>query len=106
MLYELLLVRLQIPNKYEQKKGWHVPKQKHNVSNWLDYTHALKKRGSIEIWMIQEAIDNWYVSERVQDGTGTPMKFIDFIITICHEIRQIYKLALSKFKALSILYLQ
>ena len=31
-----------MPNKYAQKKGWHVPKQKHKVSNWSDYTQALK----------------------------------------------------------------
>ena len=56
-----------MPNKYAQKKGWHIPKQKHKVSNWSEYTQALKKRGSIEIWMTQEAIDNWYVSERIYD---------------------------------------
>ena len=85
-----------MPNKYAQKKGWHVPKQKHKVSNWSDYSQSLKKRGRIEIWMTEEAIDNWYVSERVYDGTGTPMKFTDFAITICHEIRQVYKLALRQ----------
>jgi len=64
-----------MPNKYPEKKGWSVPKQKYKVSNWAEYNNALRNRGDIEIWISDEAIANWYEKERVYDGTGTPKKF-------------------------------
>ena len=31
-----------MPNKYPEKKGWDVPKQKYKVSNWADYNESLR----------------------------------------------------------------
>lgn len=61
-----------MPNKYPAKKGWKVPKQKYQISNWSDYNEALRQRGNIDIWMSEEMIDVWYEAERIYDGTGTP----------------------------------
>jgi len=85
-----------MPNKYAERKGWKVPKQKYKVSNWPDYNEALRRRGRIEIWISNDAIENWYEQERIYDGTGAPKLFSDFAITICHEVRQVYKLALRQ----------
>jgi len=85
-----------MPNKYADKKGWHLRKQHYKVSNWPDYNKALRKRGDIEIWITQEAIDNWYEKDRIYDGTGTPTKYSDFAIRICHEIRIVYRLPLRQ----------
>lgn len=85
-----------MPNKYAQKKKWSVPKQKHKVVNWTDYSQALRERGNIEIWISDEAIANWYPKERIYDGTGSPVKFTDFAIITCHEVRQVYKLPLRQ----------
>ncbi len=85
-----------MPNKYAEKKGWHVPKQHYKVSNWNEYNQALRGRGNIEFWISEEAIVNWYEQERVYDGTGAPQKFTDFAITICHEVRQVYRLPLRQ----------
>jgi hypothetical protein len=46
--------------------------------------------------MSDEAIKQWYEPKRIYDGTGTPKKFSDFAIIICHEIRQVYKLPLRQ----------
>ena len=85
-----------MPNKYAEKKGWDIPKQKYKVANWRDYNQALRRRGSIEIWISNDAIENWYEQERIYDGTGAPKLFSDFAIIICHEVRQVYRLPLRQ----------
>lgn len=85
-----------MPHKYPKKKGWHVPKQKYKVTNWSEYTAALKRRGDVEIWLSADTIFKWYEQDRNYDGTGTPKLFTDFAITICHENRQVYHLPLRQ----------
>jgi hypothetical protein len=85
-----------MPNKYPEKKGWDVPKQKYTVSNWSDYNKSLRSRGDITVWLSDEAIEHWYQPERVYDGTGTPQLYTDFAIITCHEIRQVYSLPLRQ----------
>lgn len=85
-----------MPNKYPKKKGWHVPKQKHKVTNWSEYNASLRRRGDITVWLSEDAISQWYVEDRVYDGTGAPLLFTDFAIIICHEIRQVYRLPLRQ----------
>ena len=83
-----------MPNKYPEKKGWNVPKQKYKVSNWADYNESLRLRGDITVWLSNDAIESWYEKDRVYDGTGSPLLFSDFAILTCHEIRQVYRLPL------------
>lgn len=85
-----------MPNKYPEKKGWNVPKQKYKVSNWSEYTESLRQRGNITVWLSDEAISGWYELDRVYDGTGAPRLYTDFAIITCHEIRLVYKLPLRQ----------
>ena len=85
-----------MPNKYPNKKGCKVPKQKYKVTNWSDYNNALRRRGSIDLWITEDAVSQWYEKDMVHDGTGAPTKFTDFAIIICHEIRLLYKLPLRQ----------
>ena len=85
-----------MPNKYPEKKGWNVPKQKYKVSNWADYNESLRLRGDITVWLSDDAIGNWYEKDCVYDGTGTPLLFSNFAIITCHEIRQVYRLPLRQ----------
>ena len=85
-----------MPNKYPNKKGWNVPKQKFKVSNWPEYNQSLRQRGDITVWLSEDAISQWYETDRVYDGTGAPRLYTDFAITICHEIRLVYKLPLRQ----------
>ena len=59
-----------MPNKYAEKKGWKLPKQKYKVSNWSDYNRALRQRGSIDIWLSDDMVNSWYETNRIYDGTG------------------------------------
>lgn len=85
-----------MPNKYPEKKGWKVPKQKYKLTNWSDYSTALRRRGEIDVWLSAEAIAQWYEASRIYDGTGTPKLYADFAIITCHEIRQVYRLPLRQ----------
>ena len=85
-----------MPNKYAKKKEWNVPKQKYKLSNWSEYSDALRRRGEIDVWLSEEAISLWYEKDRVYDGTGAPKRFSDFSIITCHEIRQVYRLPLRQ----------
>ena len=85
-----------MPNKYPNKKGWKVPKQKHKVTNWSEYNAALKRRGDITVWLSDDAIAQWYEKDRVYNGSGTPLLYTDFAIITCHEIRQVYRLPLRQ----------
>lgn len=85
-----------MPNKYPQKQGWKVPKQKYKISNWSDYNEALRRRGDITFWLSEDAIAAWYETDRVYDGTGAPKLYTDYAITVCHEIRQVYRLPLRQ----------
>ena len=85
-----------MPNKYAEKKGWDIPKQKYKLSNRNDYNQALRSRGDIEVWLSDDAIEQWYEVERIYDGTGAPKIFSDFAIMVCHEVRQVYRLPLRQ----------
>jgi hypothetical protein len=85
-----------MPNKYPEKKGWHVPKQKYKLSNWSEYNDALRQRGNIEVWISKDAVEQWYEKDRVYTGEGAPKRYTDFAIIICHEIRQVYRLPLRQ----------
>ncbi|NDH68650.1 MAG: hypothetical protein EBY22_12255 [Gammaproteobacteria bacterium] len=53
-----------MPNKYPEKKGWKVPKQKFKVTNWSEYNESLRRRGNITVWLFYEAISQWYETDR------------------------------------------
>ena len=79
-----------------QEKGVKIKKQKYRVTNWAEYNASLKRRGDIEVWLAQEVIDNWYISDRIYDGSGTPNLYSDAAILACHDLRKVFKLALRQ----------
>ena len=85
-----------MPNKYPEKKGWKVPTPQYKVSNWSEYNDALRKRASIDVWIADDLANSWHEESRINKGTGAPRKFTDLAIITCHEIRQIFKLALRQ----------
>jgi hypothetical protein len=85
-----------MPYKYLQERGVAIKKQKYRLSNWSEYNTSLKQRGNIEVWISQEIIDGWYVSNRIYDGSGTPDLYSDAAIIVCHELRKVFKLPLRQ----------
>ena len=89
-----------MPNKYPVRQGWNVPKQKFKVTNWSEYNESLRRRGNIIVWLSDDAISQWYETDRVYNGTGAPRLYTDFAIVTCHEIRLVYKLPLRQCQGL------
>ena len=85
-----------MPNKFLNRKGIEIKKQKYKVTNWSAYNEALNRRGDIEIWLSQEVIDGWFNKNRVYDGTGAPDFYTTLAIITCHEIRKVFHLPLRQ----------
>jgi hypothetical protein len=39
-------------------------KATYRIRNWKEYNRALKQRGSLTIWLSQEATENWTTEEK------------------------------------------
>src|SRR5215211_5135220 len=50
---------LPLPFKLNQAGRHHIPKQTHRVTNWPAYNASLRQRGSLTVWVTNEAIQAW-----------------------------------------------
>jgi len=65
---------------------------RYRTTNWSSYTLALRKRGSLLIWLDKEM--TWLVSH---DGSpGRPAVFSDAAIQLCLTIKGLFKLPLRQ----------
>ena len=55
---------LALPFKLNQAGRHHIPRQKHNVTNWPAYDASLRQRGSLTVWFSDEAIAAWKAERR------------------------------------------
>ena len=66
-----LLVR-SMPYKFNESRRHKIPKAKYRVTNWPEYDAALIKRGSLTVWMTEEAIAAWQAPATRKRG-GQPI---------------------------------
>ena len=69
-------------------------KEKYKIENWSSYNEALKSRGSITIWMSQQAIDTWAYQEEREPGGK--IIYSDSAIQTCLMIRKVFHLPLRQ----------
>lgn len=69
-------------------------KTTYRIDNWSHYNRALIKRGSLSVWISQEAIDNWEYDGPSQ--WGQDFTYSDFAIETCLRLRLVYHLALRQ----------
>ena len=48
-----------MPYKFNEARRHKIPKAKYRVTNWPEYDAALVKRGSLTVWVTEEAIAGW-----------------------------------------------
>lgn len=89
-----------MPFKYNQSGQRHYNKHATRTHDWNSYNNSLKRRGDMTIWLSLDVINQWYVKDRIYDGTGTPHLYSDMAILTVHEIRQVYKLPLRQSEGL------
>jgi hypothetical protein len=44
-------IRSAVPFKYHAEHRHHIPKPRYRVTNWAEYDTALKRRGSVAVWL-------------------------------------------------------
>lgn len=57
-----------MPNKHNAKSRHHIPKMKFKVTNWAEYDAGLRRRGSLTLWVTDEAIAGWQAPPRPTAG--------------------------------------
>jgi hypothetical protein len=77
-------------NKIDQPKA----KDKYKIINWKEYNESLKRRGSICVWLSQEALSSWnYGGPKVKGGQRV---YSDLAIETCLTLRKVYNLRLRQ----------
>lgn len=66
---------------------------RYKIRNWSDYNKALIQRGSITIWIEQEALKKWFSSYHTCQA-GRPETYSDDAILMLLVLRETYKLTL------------
>jgi len=76
--------------KLKQTATKTTEKKKYKVTNWSAYNKGLKQRGSLEIWLDIDIIDEWSYSGDKQQGGQ--FKFSDSCIRTLLQLKVVYKL--------------
>ncbi len=94
-----------MPFKVNRERRHRIPRQRHRVTNWLEYDAALQARGSLTVWFTAEAIAAWRAEPRTTRG-GQP-RYSDLAIATALTLRSVFRLALRQTEGLirSILHL-
>ncbi len=87
-----------MPFKANQARRHHIPKQRHQVTNWPEYDAALRQRGSLTVWFTDAAIAAWGAERRTTPG-GQP-HYSALAITTALTLRAVFRLALRQTEGL------
>src|ERR687890_236975 len=80
-----------LPFKLNEAGRHHIPRQKHNVTNWPAYDASLRQRGSLTVWFTDEAIAAWTAEPRTTRG-GQPW-YSSLAILTALTLRAVFRLA-------------
>jgi len=53
-----------VPFKHHAEHLHHIPKRRFRVTNWREYDAALRRRGSLTVWITDAAIAAWRAEPR------------------------------------------
>src|SRR3954454_25413809 len=80
-----------LPFKLNQDRRHHIPEQKRRVTNWRDYDESLRRRGSLTVWLSDEAVEAWEAEQRTSRG-GQP-EYSDLAILTALTFKAVFRLA-------------
>jgi Transposase DDE domain len=64
----MLSVWKAMPYKFNESRRHKIPKARYHVSNWPDYEAALIRRGSLTVWLTEEAVQAWHAPATGERG--------------------------------------
>lgn len=76
-------------HKFNSDRRDKIPKQKHRVTNWVEYNESLRRRGDLTVWIRNEALGMWTAPRRTSRG-GQP-RYSDLAIELCLTLGMIFK---------------
>src|SRR5208283_2087389 len=83
-----------MPYKFNEARRHKIPKARYRVTNWPEYDAALVRRGSLTVWVTEEAIAAWYASATGKRG-GQPV-YSDLAIETGLALRLVLSLGLRR----------
>lgn len=87
-----------MPNKFNADRRHHIPKMKSTVTNWAEYEAGLCRRGSLTLWITDEAMVDWQAARR--STPGGQASYSDSAIATCLMLRTAFKLPLRQAEGL------
>ncbi|MGY0790297.1 IS5 family transposase [Azospirillum argentinense] len=87
-----------MPHKANAARRHHIPRPKRRVLNWAEYDASLRQRGSLTVWVSDEAIAYWKAAPRTTPG-GQP-SYSDLAIMTGLMLRAVFRLALRQTEGL------
>jgi hypothetical protein len=79
-----------MPYKENEPRRHKIPKARYKIENWAEYDAALRRRGSLTVWVTPEAIAAW--APATTGRWGRPRDYSDVAI----EAGLMLRLALAK----------
>jgi hypothetical protein len=74
-----------VPFKHHAEHRHHIPKPRYRVTNWPEYDAALRRRGSLTVWITDEAIAAWRAEPRTTAArTDTLLDQITDSVAVVH----------------------
>jgi hypothetical protein len=77
-----------MPYKASAERRHKIPKARYRVTNWPDYDAALVRRGSLTLWVTEEALAAWHAPETGKRG-GQPV-YSDVAIETGLALRKVF----------------
>jgi transposase len=84
-----------MPNKHNADRRHHIPKMSFKVQNWPEYEAGLRRRGSLTLWIEEDALDQWQSS-----GPEGQARYGEIAIQTCLMLRTAFKMALRQTEGL------
>jgi hypothetical protein len=57
-----------MPFKHHAARRHHIPQARYKVRNWREYEAGLRRRGSLTLWITDEALAAWRAAPRITPG--------------------------------------
>jgi len=80
-----------VPFKLNQDHRHHFPRQQRKVTNWPAYDASLRQRGSLTVWVTDEAIAAWAAEPRTTRGGQA--RYSPLAILTALTLRAVFRLA-------------
>ena len=87
-----------MPRKHHAERRHHVPKVQYRVRNWWEYEAGLRRRGSLTIWVTDDAVEAWRAAARTTPGGQA--RYSPLTIETSLTLRVVFDLALRQTEGL------